>query len=69
MTSQLTLEQMLMAAAVLIGVLAILALYLFAQLVAARRKARFWDACGAPMVGGYTLQRRFGRVRLKAVRP
>lgn len=69
MTSQLTLEQMLVGAVVLIGVLAILALYLFAQLVTARRKARFWDACGAPMVSGYTLVRRFGRVRLKEVRP
>lgn len=67
MNPHLTLEVFaFFAGAVLL--LVALALFLFARLIVARRKARLWEQIYAPPAKAYTLERRWGRLRLKEVR-
>ena len=65
-----SIQDIALTCAVVAALMTALALYLFARLVVAQRKARMWDqVCPLPLVRRYTLVRRFGRVWLKEARP
>lgn len=64
-----SIQDIALICAVAAALMTALALYLYARLVVAQRKARLWDqVCPPPLVSSYTLVRRFGRVWLKEAR-
>lgn len=63
-----SIQDIALICAVVAALMTALALYLFARLVVAQRKAHMWDQVCPPLVSSYTLVRRFGRVWLKEAR-